>query len=94
VKSIKTQAKKGGVHTLSNDDLRALNNRMNLEVKYNQLNKNPYATKARKGHDVAKEILAVAGTAATVYTLAHSPMGQAVGKAIATGVVTKGRHAA
>jgi len=62
---------------LSNEELRFLNERKNLEQNFNRLNPNAIA----KGHNRTKAIIAVAGTAVALSNLARSPAGQATIKA-------------
>lgn len=73
-----SRLKKKPVNSLSNKELRALNERMNLEQNYNRLN----PSKVARGKNVAKGVLAAATTAVTVYNLVKSPAGKA---AIETG---------
>lgn len=65
-------------HTLTNKQLKAVNERMNLERNYNRMN----PTTVKKGLKVAKGVLGLATTATTVYAMYHSPSGKA---AISTG---------
>jgi predicted RNA-binding protein with PUA domain len=58
---------------LSNKQIQTVNHRVNLEQNYNRLNPN----KVARGERVVKDLLAIAGTAGAVYTLAKSPHGQA-----------------
>jgi hypothetical protein len=66
--------KKGNVHALSNDELKALVNRMNMEQQYSRLTAGENKSKVAKGHQAVKNILSVADTAQKVYTVANSPM--------------------
>lgn len=61
------------VHELSNKQLQSVNTRINLEQNYKRLN----PSKIMAGHDMVKGILAGITTAASVYTLVHSPAGKA-----------------
>ena len=70
-----------GAKNLSTQDLRELANRLQLEQQYKSLNPNAY----RKGEAVAKNILAAGTTAASLYALSMSPLGQAIKKAITKG---------
>ena len=63
---------------LTNKQLKAVNERINLEQNYSRLN----PTKVQKGKAVALGIMATATTAATAYNLYNSPAGKA---AIAAG---------
>lgn len=65
-------------HQLTNKQLKAVNERINLEQNYRRLN----PSKAQVGKAAAASIIATAGTAATAYNLLHSPAGKA---AIAAG---------
>lgn len=66
--------RKKPVQSLTNKQLKAVNDRMQLETKYKQLNPNV----ARRGKMLATEIMAGVGLAAGAYTLFHSPAGQAL----------------
>lgn len=66
------------VHTLTNKQLKAVNERMNLEQNYSRMN----PSKIRKGSLAVKGLLGVATTATTIYTMYNSPAGKA---AIAAG---------
>jgi hypothetical protein len=54
---------------LTNKQLKDVNARINLEQNYQRLN----PTKIQKGAKIAKGLMAVAGTAITVYGMYHSP---------------------
>lgn len=75
----KSQAKTKGVHTLSNAELKKVNERLNLEQNYSRMTQEK--TKLDKGHNAVKAALAVTATAASVYTALNSPMFKA-GRAI------------
>lgn len=78
-----TRAKTGGTHTLSNQELQHLVNRMNLEQQYGRLTQEKRALqRAESGHKAVKNILGVAKTAQEVYTLVNSPMVAALKKAL------------
>lgn len=77
--SKKAQAKEKGVHSLSNAELKKVNERLNLEQNYARLAAEK--TKLDKGHAAVKSALAVVATAGAVYTALNSPMFKA-GKAI------------
>jgi hypothetical protein len=62
----------GGIHSLNNDEVRAIVERMNLERQYNTLN--PKKSPLKTGQQVAKEILSVANMANQVITLSKSPV--------------------
>jgi len=57
---------------LTNQELRTLNDRLNLETNYNRLNPNLI----RKGHGKAKEIIALIGTATSLAALLNSDKGR------------------
>jgi hypothetical protein len=57
-------------HTLTNKQLKSLNERMNLEQNYNRMNPN----KVEKGHRAVKSLIAVGTTATTLYALYNSPL--------------------
>jgi hypothetical protein len=65
--------KKKPVSQLSNQELKKANERLTLEQNFSRMN----AGTVKSGHNRTKEILAVAGTAATVYNMVKSPAGQA-----------------
>lgn len=75
-------------HELTNRQLQDHNTRMNLVVKFNQMN----PTKIDKGHAKVKSILAVVGTAATVANLANSPHGRAAIAAAKKTLKGSGKH--
>lgn len=75
----KAQAKEKGVHTLSNAELKKVNERLNLEQNYARMAKEK--NKLDKGQDAVKVALGLVGTAASVYAAVNSPMFKA-GKAI------------
>lgn len=76
-KKVKTR----GVSSLSNHELKALNERMNLEQNYAKLTASKSnVEKMKKGHDTVKQILGVGTTAMTVYSLAKSPMVKDISK--------------
>lgn len=67
---------KHGLKALSNNDLKKLNERMQLEQTYRDLqNKKP--SKFDTGHKQVKKILGVANTISGVYNMANSPAGKA-----------------
>jgi len=70
-----TTNKKAGIKNLSDKDLQALVNRMNMEQSVKRMN--PSAVK--KGHGVAKGLIAVVGTASAILTISKTPTGQALG---------------
>lgn len=72
--------KKGGKNSLSDQELKRVVNRLNMEQQYSRLNK----SRAQQGHDVVKALLAVGATANTAIAFAKSPAGQEIAKKIAT----------
>jgi hypothetical protein len=66
---------------LSNQELKAINERLNLEQNFHRLN----PTTVQRGHNAVKGVLAIAGTGAAVYSMAQSPAGKAA--------ITAGRKA-
>jgi hypothetical protein len=57
---------------LSNNQLKKVNERLNLEQNYHRLN----PSTMKRGHDAVKGVLAVAATATAAYTFVTSPLGQ------------------
>lgn len=84
--SAATKAKTGGVHTLSNEELRKLNERLNLEQQYSSLSSNK--TTVNRGNSKVKQLLKLGQTANEVNTFAGSPAGKAIKKTIARKVAT------
>ena len=83
-----SKIRKKHVSEMSNDELRKLNNRQELERKYAKSNPKLRTRAVQKG----KQILAVAGTAVAVYNLATSPAGKAAvssGKKVVDNVLAK-----
>lgn len=81
VQKSQKKLKSRGLASLSNAELKALNERMNLEQNYARLtSEHSNLAKAKKGHDVVKQILDVAGTAKKTYELVNSPMVKDAGK--------------
>lgn len=79
------RAQYGGIRTLSNRELKELNNRMEMETKYRQM----HPGVAKKGHDRVKAVLAVGATATAAYNFANSPLGKQIASTIKKRV-TKG----
>lgn len=77
----KAKAKRGGTKTLSNHELQAIVNRMNLEQQYGRLKANE-PSKFSKGQAAVKTILGVAKTAQEVYSVVNSPMGKEIQQAL------------
>ena len=65
---------------LSNSELKALNNRLQLERSHKDLTRT--TSNFNKGHDKVKAVLAVAATAQAAYTFANSPMGKQIAGAL------------
>src|SRR6058998_1354883 len=79
-KKVKTR----GVSSLSNAELKALNERMNLEQNYAKLTSSKSnVQKMKQGHETVKQIVGVGTTAMTVYAIAKSPMVKDIGKMLA-----------
>lgn len=63
------------ISSMSNAELKALNNRMQLEKTYSELMSTPNAqVSTSKGMKYVKDAVAVAGTVRQVYDLYNSPM--------------------
>ena len=76
IKSREVKAK--GYKNLSTKELQDLTKRMQLEKQLRELSISDYT----KGMEAAKAVLAVGTTAASIYALSTTPMGQAIKKAI------------
>lgn len=76
----KTKIKTHGRQSVSNKQLKELVARMNLEQQHVNLARQ--SSSFTKGHETAKNVLAVAGTASAVFALANSPMGKAIRSAL------------
>jgi len=72
------ELKKRGKKNLSTQELKDLNNRLQLEQQYDNLNPNII----KRGDAAAKTVLAVIGTVSSIYALSKTPVGQAVKKAV------------
>ena len=85
---IRTKARTSGMSSLSNEELFALNQRLQLERQYSALTALP-ATKS--GMDKVNEMLKVVNTVNNVIKIVQSPVGKA---AIALGknVITRGKR--
>ena len=85
---ISTKARTSGMSSLSNAELQALNQRLQLERQYSSLVGSP-ATKS--GMDKVQNVMKVVGTVNTVINLANSPAGKAaiaMGKTAVTSALT------
>lgn len=74
------KAKKHGTKSLSNEEMQALVNRINLEQQLSQ--KTRQSSKIKKGEEKAKQILAVGATVNAAIAFAKSPAGQAIRRAL------------
>lgn len=81
----KATLNKHGLKALSNNDLRKLNERMQLEQTYRNLN-NQKPTKFETGHNQVKKILGVAKTINDIHNTLNSPLGKAAKGAVKTAV--------
>lgn len=68
--------KSKGARALSNKELKALNERLNLEQNYSRMTQQK--SKIDQGHDYVKSAVGMAKTASEIYNLYQSPMGKAV----------------
>lgn len=71
--------------SLSNSEIRAITQRMQLEKSYSDLSKS--TNPVMRGTAVAKDVLSVAGTATALYAVAKSPMVTAIKEAVAAAVI-------
>lgn len=77
--AIRSKAQAGGTRSLSNAELRVINERMNLEQQYAGLvGREP--SRIDRGHNQVKKSLSLAKTAADVYNVINSPAGKAARK--------------
>lgn len=72
------EVKSKGYKNLSTKELKDLTQRMQLEKQLRELTVSDYT----RGMEAAKAVLAVGTTAASIYALSTTPMGQAIKKAI------------
>ena len=88
--------KKRSVASMSNAELRRLNERLQLEMTYSQLMSRQSATSTRaRGMRFGNNVLSTAKKAQEVYNLVNSPMAKAAREAIAQSTSTGGgRHRA
>lgn len=83
VQKAQKKLKTRGLSSLSNQELKALNERMNLEQNYSKLTSGSRnVDKMKKGHEVVKQILGVGMTVKQAYDLANSPMVKQVVKMV------------
>lgn len=66
------ELKKRPLTSLTNKQLKALNDRLNMEQQYNRLNPN----KAKRGREHLKEVIATLGIGVSLYNLVTSPLGK------------------
>lgn len=73
----------GGPHSLSNQELQHLVNRIDLEQRYSRITgETGHKAKIAKGKKASKAVLGTAKTAQEVYNLVNGPMGKAIRKAL------------
>lgn len=68
------------LNQISDKELQAYINRLNMEQQFSRLNKN----KVDRGHDHVKKVLAVGATVNAAAAFAVSPAGRALGRALTT----------
>ena len=74
-KATAEKLRKSGISSLSNSELRKLNERMQLEQNYSNL-LGQQKSAVDKGHNHVKSIMSIAGTAQQVYGFYNSPLGK------------------
>lgn len=74
--SAKKKAKKGGVQTLTNQELKDLNNRLNLEQNYNRLTTSKDGGKIKKGKKFVDETISMGESANKAVAFVNSPVGK------------------
>jgi len=72
------ELKSKSISQLSTTELKTLNERLQLEKTYKQLN----PSSIKKGQEVVKGIIAVGTTLSSLYSLYKSPVGQEIKKAL------------
>lgn len=95
VAAIKTKAATSGIHSLSNNEMQTLVNRMNLQQNITKLNAQP--GKVERGREFANRQLKTGDTLNKMITFANSPAGHLIASAIrssGTGRHAGGAHAA
>lgn len=74
-RELHSRAKSSGTHTLSNQELQHLTQRMNLEQQYSRLTStSSNKSTIKKGYTAIKAVLGVAKTVQEVHSVANSPM--------------------
>lgn len=81
--------KKKSTASLSNQDLKRINERLQLEQNYANLTKKP--GKLLSGQQKVQRILSVGGQAQTAYNLVTSPMAKSIGRGILKGASKLGK---
>lgn len=81
------KSKISGVEALSNKELTALNNRLNLEVTYSRLTYQPNAL--RKGLDTVTSLLKVGKTVDDAVAFANTPTGKKIAATLSTKTAKK-----
>lgn len=72
---VRQKIKKTGLSSVSNKDLKFLNERTQAEKRFSELARQ--TSTISRGHEAAKTFLAIGGTAAGLFALANSPMAKA-----------------
>lgn len=87
--------KTSGVKTLSNQELKVLVERMNLEQRYStMLNDKAKNSRVNRGHDKVKKALKVAKTANEIHKFAQSDVGKLIRQTVEAGLSDVARKAA
>lgn len=82
-------AKKKKLSELSDKELKDLALRLNMEQQVKRMN----PASITKGHNAAKAVVAVVGTASAIHAIGSSPLGKKIGKAIVSIGTSQGRKA-
>lgn len=82
-------AKKKKLSELSDKELKDLALRLNMEQQVKRMN----PASITKGHNAAKAVVAVVGTASAIHAIGSSPLGKKIGKAIVSIGTKQGRKA-
>lgn len=75
-RKIVNELKRNSNKTLSNQELEKIRKRLQLEQNVNKLKSQE--TTVNRGHEVAKTILAVGTTVASIYALSQTPLGKRI----------------